>query len=105
MCLFYPLFMGISTVSFDKIRIYKNKIVFTNFGKNCVYSKVFDNCGNNVINRISYKPIKTFDENKIVMMRKNQYETPVKGYIFETIKRIYNNFGKLTDIKKEFYEA
>ena len=90
--------MGINNISFDKVRIYKNQIVFTEFGKNGAMSRVFDSNGNNIINKISYKPIKTREGDKIIITRKNQYETPSKTTFFETIKRVYDKTGKLVYI-------
>ena len=94
--------MTISTVSFDKAKIYKNKMFFTEHGKDSIATKVFDNLGNNIINRISYTPTKKIEGDKLVIIKKTEYEQPKDGIIFKTVKRIYDKFGNLLDVKKEF---
>ena len=87
--------MGINKIAFDKIRIYKNQIILTEYGKEDTLSRVFDNSGNHIINRISGKPTKTCEGDRVIITRTNQYETPSKKTFFETIKRVYDKSGRL----------
>ena len=102
LCLFYPTCMTISTVSFDKAKIFKNKMFFIEYGKNATSTKVFDCCGNNIINKNSYLPTIEIEGDKLVIIKKNEYEQPKNGIIFKTVKRIYDKCGNLLDVKKEF---
>ncbi len=92
----------ISTVSFDKAKIYNNKMFFTEYGKDAISTRVLDSMGNHIINRISYHPVKTIEGDKVIIMKKKEYEIPNQGIIFKTVKRIYDKFGNLPDIKEEF---
>lgn len=94
--------MAISTVSFDKAKIYNNKMFFTEYGKDTICTRVFDNLGNNIINRLAYHPTKKIEGDKLIVMKKTEYEHPKDGMIFKTVKRIYDKFGNLLDVKKEF---
>ena len=94
--------MTISTVSFDKAKIYHNKMFFMEYGKDSVSLKVFDSIGNNIVNRISHQPIKTIDGDRVIIMKKKEYEIPNQGIVFKTVKRIYDKFDNLLDLKKEF---
>ena len=86
--------MGINTVSFDKARIYKNKMYFTQYNTDKIYTKVFDNNGNNILNRISSKAVKTLQDDCVIISHENKYEYPDKVMIFETLRRIYDKTGK-----------
>ena len=61
--------MTISTVSFDKAKIYKNKMIFTEYGKDSVSVRIFDNMGKNLVNKISYKPIKKIEGDYFVITK------------------------------------
>ena len=93
--------MAISTVSFDKAKIYKNKMFFAEYSKNGTSLRVFDNFGKNIFNRITYNPTRTINDDKLVIMKKQEFEFPNQSIIFKTVKRIYDKFGNLKDIKKE----
>ena len=93
--------MQTNTISFDTLKVYKNKIFCAKYGNNSVYTKVFDISGNTILERISYKPKKYIEGDKIIISRKNQYQTTDKQIIFETIQRIYDKFGKLINVKRE----
>ena len=97
--------MGISTVSFDKAKIYKNKMFFAEYGRETACLHVFDNFGNNIVNRLAYKPVRTVDGDKVIIMKKNQYEIPEQGTFFKIVQRIYDKTGKFLDSKKEFFKA
>lgn len=96
--------MTISTVSFDKAKIYKNKMIFTKYGVNSTSTQLFDSFGRNIVNRISYNPIRTIENDKLVIMKKKEYETQNKSVCFELIKRIYDKTGHLLEIKREIYK-
>ena len=50
--------MGISTVSFNHAKIYHSRMFFTRYGKNGVYTQVFDKNGKNLLNRVSNNTVK-----------------------------------------------
>ena len=93
--------MNISTVSFEKARIYKNKMLFCKNGSESVSLNILDNCGINIINRISHKPVKIFEGDKFIIIKKKEYEIPNEGTVFQTVKRIYDKTKKLLEIKEE----
>lgn len=97
--------MTISTVSFDKAKIFKNKMFFAEYHNNGVSLNVFDNFGNNIVNRLAYKPVRTVDGDRVIIMKKNQYEIPEQGTFFQIVQRIYDKTGKFLDSKKEFFKA
>ena len=97
--------MNISTVSFDKAKIYKNRMFFAEYGKNSVSMRILDNFGNNIINRISYKPIRKIEGDKFVITQKKEYEIPKQGIVFEITNRIYDRLGKLINIEKEIIKV
>lgn len=92
--------MKTHNISFDKVRIFNKQVIFAEYSKDKTFSKIFDASGKNIVNRISYKPIKTFEGDKVVISRKNQYELPSNKIVFETIKRVYDKAGKLISHQK-----
>lgn len=97
--------MTISTVSFDKAKIFKNKMFFMEYHNNGVSLSVFDNFGNNIVNKLAYKPVRTIDGDRVIIMKKNQYEIPNQGIFFKIAQRIYDKTGKFLDAKKEFFKV
>ena len=94
------MLMGISTVSFDKARIYKDKMFFTIHGKDSICTTVLEHYGNNLFNRRSYKAIKSIENDCIVISRRNEYELK-NGIVFEYINRIYDKTGKFLETKRK----
>ena len=86
--------MGISTISFDKAKIYKNKMLFTVYAKNGIYTRVFDSNGNNIMNRIAGNPIRQLEDDRVTISRKISYEYPNRNMVVKVIKRIYDTAGK-----------
>ncbi len=86
--------MTISTISFNQAKIYKDKMFFTLYGKDGVFTRVFDKNGNNILNRISSKASKTTNKDSVIISRKKEYEYSNNNIIFEQIKRIYDKTGK-----------
>ena len=94
--------MFISAVSFDKAKMYNNKMFFTNYGKDSTLSQIISSAGNNIINRVSHSPKKYEDGDKIILMRRNDYELPNDKMVFEFIERIYDKNHNLLEVKKYF---
>ncbi len=94
--------MGISTVSFDKARIYKDKMFFALNGKNGMCTTVFDSHGIALVQRVSHKAVKTITDDCIIITRKNEYKISGNNIFFELIKRIYDKAGKLIKTEKTF---
>ncbi len=92
--------MGISTVSFDKMKVINNKVYFTLYGEKQISTRVFDFDGQNLYNKISHNPVKNIKNDMVIISRKNEYEYPNKSIIFEVVERIYNLKGKLLSINK-----
>lgn len=97
--------MVISTVSFDKAKIYKNKMFFYRYGKNAASIQVFDDNGTNLVNIVSHKPHKIIQGDILTINKKKEYEIPKEGIFFQNIKRMYNKFGELIDVKKEILKV
>ena len=93
--------MTISTLIFDKAKIYKNKMIFTIYAKNGIYTKVLDNNGKILFNRISSKPIKEMHGDSITISRKISYEYPNNNITVKTLQRIYDLTGKLITTHKQ----
>ena len=92
--------MAINTIRFDIARIYKDKVFFTLYGKDSVYTKVFDKNGKNILNRIASNPEKTRVGNCIMVSRKIEYQYSDKSIVFEHLKRLYDKTGKLIKAEK-----
>ena len=92
--------MTINSITFDKAKIYKDKMFFTLYGRDSVYTKVFDKNGNNILNRITSNPEKTRIGNCVMVSRKIEYQYPDKSIIFEHLKRLYDKTGKLIRAEK-----
>ena len=91
--------MTTNTITFDTAKIYKDKMIFTLYGKDSVYTKVFDKSGNNILNRIASYPEKTRMGSYIMVSRKIEYQYD-KNIIFEHLKRLYDKTGKLIKSEK-----
>ena len=93
--------MGISTISFDKAKIYKNKMLFTVYAKNGICTKVFDSNGNNLMNRIAGNPTRQLEGDSIIISRKISYEYPDRNMVTKIIKRIYDTAGKFINTETQ----
>ena len=91
--------MTTSTIIFDNAKIYKGKMFFTLYGKDSVYTKVFDKNGNNILNRISSYPEKTRMGSYVMVSRKIEYQYD-KNIIFKHLKRLYDKTGMLIKSEK-----